>query len=316
MAETDFIPELNGCDHLDKALLSGFRPRAFQNILTAACARVLTELKRDYYGGVEAYNLAYHLDRWIQDARVAQCGGEAGTVYAILDYFNAGLYLPRNIHTLGRLRLDSFRRYFWQRSLDNVEANTFALIKALAITSLLPAEWYPQSVLDGQIKAELKRLRIYREISINADLGLAPGGLDWMAQTTASSVTHLQEHLEAGRPWPVRLILDANQLCANRQVIAYGFKKETGPVVRFEIYEPDCICDEHAIQINLGGEHPVVSEICPPGLPVPLAGLICDSYPAGAPPAASLSPIQRNGTARRLFWRLRRWSWRSPRTQR
>ncbi len=308
MAKTDFIPELNGCDHLDTALLSGFRPRAFQNALSAATTRVLTELKRDYYGGVEAYNLPDQLGRWIQNAQLERCGREAGTVFTILDYFNAGLYLPKNTQQLERRRQESFRRYFWQRSLDNIRANSFSLLKALAITALLPGEWYPQAVLDGQIKAELKRLRIYREISINADLGLAPGGLDWMAQTTRSSVTRLQEHLETGRPWPVRLILDANHLCANRQVIAYSLKKEPGHVVRVEIYEPDCICDEHTIRINLGGEQPVVNEICPPGLPVPLAGLICDSYPAAAPPTACLSPLQRNGTARKFFWRLRRWS--------
>jgi hypothetical protein len=307
MPWTDFNPKLNGFFGSHTALLSGFRHRTSQAIIREACSQVLAELEQSYFGGVEAYNVTFHLETWAREPQLEVCGSDSGKIFTILDYYNAGLYLPKTIQRFDPRQREAFQRYFWQRSLDNLRANLSPMIKALAITAFLPDEWYPQTLLDTQIKQKLKRLRIYRDISITADLGLAPGGLDWMAHATRSAVTLLKERLEARRPWPVRMVLDANHLCANRQVIAYDLNVNPGPVLQFKVYEPDCICAEHAIRISLEKERPAVLEICSHDAPVKLAGLICEAYQHTVPPSKCLTAVQRHEPTRKVSWHLRRW---------
>jgi len=93
----------------------------------------------------------------------------------------------------------------------------------------------------------------------------------------------------------------------NRQVIAYAFE-EMGDRQRVAIYEPGCVCTEHALLVDLGEEKPVVVEHCPPGLDRLVTGLVCGRYEVVDPPAGALSRLQRSPRIRRLTWQLRHWT--------
>ena len=299
-----FFPALCGFKSSSDPLLGGFGPRSVSSIFKEAASQALAALKADYFGAVEAYRLDQHLEQWERTADQQACALQAGKIFAVLDYFNARLFLPGRIDRMPALRRRFFERYFWGRAQDNMQANTEALLKALAVTVLLPDEWYPQAVLDRQIRDELNRLKIFREIEIAPDLGLEPGGLAWMAQTTLASVGTLLESLEAGRPWPLHLMRDPVRVCGNRQVIAYALDG-TGDRLRLEIYEPDCLCAEHAILVDMSGERPVVVEHCPPEAPRPLAGLVSGWYEPVEPPAGALTRFQRSSRIRGFSWGLR-----------
>jgi hypothetical protein len=305
MSQAAFTPAISGFQTPEGLLLDGFGPRSVGFLLQEAVSEVLVELKRDYWGGVEAYRLAEHLERWVRTGDLRAYTAPAAEVFTALDYYYAQLMLPGDLGRLPAARRRAFQRYFWERGLDSLRANALALLRTLAVTALLPDEWYPQATLERQIKAELNRLRIFREITITPDLGLEPGGLSWMARTTRQAVEALREPLQAGRPRPLRMIRDPHQLSGNRPAIAYASREGKSGMIRLEIHEPDCLCAEHAILVDLVGEKPVVVEHCPPGPDVPLAGLLAEAYQPVMPPPECLTPLQRNRHWRQLTWRLR-----------
>jgi hypothetical protein len=302
-----FTPAISGFKSSTDSLHGGYGPRAIRSLFREAAAQALASLKADYFGGVEAYRLDERLAEWARTADRQACARRAGQIFATLDYYHSRLVLPGRIERLPSLCRRYFESYFWMRALENLGANLEPLLKALAVTALLPDEWYPQAVLDRQIRDALGRLKIFKEIEITPELGLPPGGLGWMAGTTREAVESLRENLPAGRPCPLHLLEDPVRVCGNRQVIAYDLE-ETGKRLRLEIYEPDCVCTEHALLVDLRGERPVVVEHCLPGPDRPVAGLICSGYKPVEPPAGALSRFQRSPRIRGFSWALLHWA--------
>jgi hypothetical protein len=306
MLRTSFSPGLDGvadwASMQPKDLSLWLLNRVFQEARTW----VLEELHRPYFHAVEIYALDRHTLRWIERASLKACAQEAGQIYTALDYYWACLPLPGRMKALGPRKEAVFRWYFCQRSLDNLRANTAGLLQALAISSLLPDEWFPQKDLEILIKNEIRRSGMVREVEVDWDLNLAPGGLRWLAGATQRTVEEIRAKLAEGRPWPVRIICSPGGLPGNRQVIVYACQKQPGGGLRLEIFEPGCDLDEHALLIQTRGEKTSVMEIAPPGRPLPVLGLLWETY-SPAPPPLECSPwwLRREGV--RQVWRqLRR----------
>lgn len=302
MLRTAFSPGLDGPADWAFAQHESLTNRLLERVFWRARAQVLEELRQPYFNAVETFNLARQTERWICSTPLQVCAQEAGKIYATLDYFSACLPLPRRMRALGESKAAVLSRYFCQRGLENLQINTAGLLRALAISSLIPDEWFPEKDLEQLIKKEIRQLGIYRAVEADVRLSLAPGGLRWLAGTTEQTVEKIREKLAAGQPWPVRMVRSPYKLAGNRQAIVYACQEQPGGCLRLEIFEPDCVLQEHALQLDASGARLRVLEIAPPGRPAPVLGLLFENYSPVAPPV-DCSPLWLRNEALRRWWR-------------
>lgn len=303
MPPTYFIPNLNGVQGDRFKRLKGIGPRGFAALLHQTRQSVTESLREEYYGAVDIYRVDHHLERWGEAAEAERIGREAGLLYLILDFFHARLFPFQSQEK--HLSTTAFASYFWQRSADNLEANAAGLLQTLAVAGLLPDEWFPQVVLERRIQAEIEQLRVFEGAQVSSDLGLPAAGVSWMGQETRAALAAVQAKLAAGEPCLARMIRDPRRMSANRQVIANDCVAGPGPRLRLSIYEPGCLCSDHAIEADFSEEKPVLVETCSPDEPRPVFGLLRENYTPANPPEAGAAPWLRNKRVRSWFWRIR-----------
>jgi hypothetical protein len=277
---------------------------SIQSIFPEAQARVLEELHRSYFNAVEVYRLPLRTGSWIENAPLQELALEAGKIYVTLDYYAACLPLPRRVKRMGREKEGFLYEYLCRRGLENLEANAHNLLRSLAITSLIPDEWFPQKSLEGRIEKEIRRTGMYRQTQIDLNLRLAPGGLHWLSDATRETLTRVREKLAGGQPWPVRMICCPGRLHGNRQVIVYGCHEQKGGKLRLEIFEPGFALKEHALQVVTRGDRLKVVEILGPGREMPVPGLLYEAYDPADLPQECIPWWLRWMPLRRLWLRL------------
>ena len=278
-----------------------------KQILLDARTGALQELHRLYFNAVEIDQLSAHTEQWIENAPPQALALEAGKVYVTLDYFSACLPLPRRTKKLRARKEAVFCKHFDQRSRDNIQANATALLKALAISGLIPDEWFPEKRLGKLIENEIRRAGIYSQIEVDFDLRIPPGGLQWLSEATMQTVTVLREKLATGHPWPVRMVCSPGSLHGNRQVIVYACHEQNGGKLRLEVFEPGCPLADHALQIVRRRERFKVMELQGPGRRLPVLGLLCETYSPATVPRECIPWWLRWMVVRRIWMRMDLW---------
>ena len=306
MLWTSFSPGLDGAADWAFTEPEGQSTRQVERAFRAARAQVLEELHRPYFNAVETYNLAGHTGRWLEITPFQDCSQDAGKIYATLDYFSACLPLPRRMKALGARKEAVFYRYFHLRSLENIQANTLGFLNALTISCLIPDEWFPEKDLEKIIEKEIRQLGMYGEVEVDCQLRLAPGGLRWLAGSTMQTLENIREKLAAGQPWPVRIVRSPGKLLDNRQAIVYACQEQPGGRTRLEIFDPGCILEEHALQVDVSGEQVDVVEIAPPGPSLPVFGLLWEAYSPTTPPLECSPRWLRREAVRQVWRKLRK----------
>jgi len=299
MLRTAFTPGRDGLCDWDLPHSEALPTWLIKPFFADAHAQALEALHGGFFDAVEIYDLSRHIRRWIDRAALSVCAREAGKFYLTLDYFHASLPLPDHLCRLRGKKAVFFNRYFDQRSLDNLKANLAGLLQALAILSLIPNEWFPQKALEDRIEGQIRQLGFYRQVQVDCDLNLPPGGRRWMAGTTLKAVEQVRARLARRQPCLARLVRSLDGLEGNRQTIVYACQAQPDGSQRLELFEPDCVLDEHAVQISPHGD---VLEIAPPGRPLPILGLLCESYSPVSPPRECI-PWWRRHPAMRWLWR-------------
>ena len=208
---------------------------------------------------------------------------------------------------LGAKKEAAFYEYFSRRSLENLQVNSASLLKALTISSLIPDEWFPEKRLEKLIETEIRRVGIYSHVEIDFDLGLPPGGLDWLSEVTLETLTRVRDKLAAGQPWPVRMVRSPGRLDGNRQVIVYACQEQKGGRLRLEIFEPGSPLEEHALQIVTRRKRLEVTEILGTGRQLPVLGLLYEAYDATPLPRECIPWWLRWMVVRRVWIRLAVW---------
>jgi hypothetical protein len=264
-------------------------------------------LHRSYFNAVELYNLSPHTERWIDKASLQPFAQEAGKIYVTLDYFAACLPLPKRMKKLRSGKEAIFYKHLCQRGLDNLQANSTALLRALEISSLIPDEWFPQKNLETLIEKEIKRSGIYNHVEIDLDLGLPPGGLHWLSDANMETVKRVREKLAAGQPWPVRIVRSPGRLDGNRQVVVYGCHEQKCGKLRLEVFEPGCSWKEHALQVVTKGKRLKVTEILGPDRHLPVLGLLYEVYSPAPLPGECIPWWLRWMALRRVWMKLLAW---------
>jgi hypothetical protein len=302
MLFTAFTPGRDGLSDWDFPQKRDVPDWLIKPVFNDAQSRALDELHRLYFDAVEIYDLAHHIGRWIESSALGICAQEAGKLYLTLDYYAASLPLPRQMDRLNAKKAAVLHHYFDRRSLDNLEANLAGLLQALAILSLIPDAWFPEKALEKLIEIKIKQLGLFRQVEVDCQLSLPPGGMRWMSCTTLQAVEQVRARLSAGEPCLVRMMRSLERLEANRQAIVYAADEAPGGALRLEIFEPDCVLEEHALQVAVRGERAEVLEIAPPSRPLPVLGLLCDAYSPAAPPQECIPWLLRSPMIRQL-WR-------------
>jgi len=257
---------------------------SLEQIFFGVQTRMLAELHRSYFNVVEICKIPLRTECWIKDADLQTLAQEAGKIYVTLDYFAACLPLPRRMRKMGKEKAAFFYQYFCQRSLENLQANSESLLKTLAVSSLIPDEWFPQENLEKLIEKEIKRSGMYSHVEIDLDLGLSPGGLHWLSDVTRETVIRVREKLASGQPCAVRLIRCPGRLYGNRPVIVYGCQEEKNGKLRLEIFEPGNPVEGHALQVVIKENRVKVKENLGPDRQLPVPGLLYEEYSPAALP--------------------------------
>jgi hypothetical protein len=299
MLRTVFTPRRDGLSDWDLPRYEGLPNWLIKPLFADAHAKALEALHRGFFDAVEIYDLSRHIRRWIDQAALSVCAQEAGKFFLSLDYHHACLPLPRQMRRLRGKKATLFNRYFDQRSLDNLGANLANLLQALAILSLIPDAWFPQKALEDRIEDKIRQLGVYRQVRVDCDLSLPPGGMRWMACTTLHTVAQVRAKLVRGQPCLVRLLRSLEGLENNRQAIVYACRELPGGAQRLEVFEPDCVLEEHALQVSPNGD---AIEIAPPSRPLPVLGLLCEAYSSVTPPRECI-PWWLRLPASRWIWR-------------
>lgn len=300
MSRLPFSPRLDGASDWALDSLEDLAPRQLGRLFLQARQHLLEELHQPYFDAVEHYHLDRQLERWITRSDLLACARRGGKVYATLDHYHACLPLPRQVAEMADRRRAVFERYFAQRALDSLQANTTNLLGALAVTCLIPEQWFPRQELEKQIEQQVRQLGRFLQVQVDCQLKLPAGGLRWLAENTGQAVERAQEALDSGQPCLLRMIQSQRQLADNRQVIVYNCRQVGAGCLRLEVFEPDCVLDEHALQVEIKDGKVSVTEIAPPALPRAVLGLLVDAYTPSPPPEACTPWLKRT------WWRLRR----------
>jgi hypothetical protein len=179
----------------------------------------------DRFGTPEA------LAEWIKgDAAGASSFRAIRSTFVSLDYYYSATLAPRAVPTRDRAwRLtpsrEMLRSYLIQRCFDELAMNARRLLVWMAMLHLLPEAWLPESFLIEPIQRELARLGFGPASIVELDLRLpVPGGERWLRRASQRQWRKLRSHLDAGRPWSIRVLGGHPSVLASPALIAHGYE--------------------------------------------------------------------------------------------
>ncbi len=179
------------------------------------------------------------------------CGGMC---FVVLDFYRAGLPLPRGAspddHPPPGTRL---RSYIWQRQLDSLVDDGARFVAWLVRLNYVPHAW---------------PLR---------------GGRAWLLARSREEWRKLKAGLDAGRPLPIGLVRKTDNVYDNHQVLAVGYEETDGAQGIIHVYDPNCPDADSVIHLDFGRRALHGHESCGQG--PSLRGFFCETYapqdPAG-----------------------------------
>jgi hypothetical protein len=207
-----------------------------------------------------------------------------GMIFCVLDYYNARRFLPSTASRKEKSKED-FAAFFRHRTLDNIKSNSAILLHNTAIVYLIPAKWLPESWLIDPVREEIGKLPIFKETTIDLTLRLPSGGIPWLRDKCQQEWQRLKEHLDSGRPWPIRLIGSGLNPFENESVIAYGYEESNRRNGTIYIYDMKSPGREHTIRFKYCGTTQITVESCSNPHFDNIRGFYCETYSPQIPPA-------------------------------
>lgn len=180
------------------------------------------------------------------------CGGMCFTV---LDFYRAGLPLPRGMHAGDQpAGGTSLHNYIWRRQMDSLVPDASRFLAWLIILNYIPAAW-PFKGGRARLLAQSKR--------------------EWQ---------RIKASLDAGEPIPIGLVRDTKNIFDNHQVLAIGYEETGEDRAILFVYDPNCPDHISAISLTFGERMLHGQQSC--GDVPPLRGLFCQTYTPRDPSAA------------------------------
>jgi hypothetical protein len=180
------------------------------------------------------------------------CGGMS---FAALDFYGAGLPLPRGQHADDRPAGGMvLRNYIWSRQIDSLLSDAPRFLAWLIILNYVPATW-----------------------PFN-------GGPAWLLAQSKREWQRVKAALDAGEPMPIGLVRDTKNVFDNHQVLAIGYKETEGDQVTLYVCDPNCPGQVSVISFKFGERMLHGQQSC--GTAPPLRGFFCQTYAPRDPSAA------------------------------
>jgi hypothetical protein len=187
------------------------------------------------------------------------CGGMC---FATLDFFYAGLPLPRGQHADDQPAPKTpLRSYIWKRQMRSIVSDSARFMAWLIALNYIPPT------------------------------GPFHGGPAWLLARSREEWKKLKASLDAGKPVPIGLVRDTKRVYDNHQVLAIGYDEADEAHGTIYLYEPNCPDRVSAIDIEFGEQLLDGRETCDPAMR--LRGFFCETYrPADPSEAIEQLPLQ------------------------
>jgi hypothetical protein len=231
VVKTGFLPGVDTFPPTSWLVLEVSDADRIRCLLTSAMAGALRHLKPRFGAMLDRLGAPEALAEWIEgDAAGASSLRVTRSTFVSLDYYYSATLVPRAVPTRDRAwRLtpsrEMLRPYLIQRCLAELAMNARRLLVWMALLHQLPERWLPESFLIEPIHRELARLGFGPATVLDLDLRLpVPGGERWLRQGSQRQWRKLRLHLDAGRPWPIRVLGRQTSVLASPPLIAHGYE--------------------------------------------------------------------------------------------
>jgi hypothetical protein len=289
MPKTWFRPQIDGFQvgtaaRADEKEINEIYKR-FQLAIDTVCKL----LKPAYNGALELYEVKKNLKQWIAKKIPPSRSLHDGLIFVALDYFYSRRFTAK-IDLGTPTRPTKIYSYLRQRQDDHMVSNSHLLLRYMTTANLIPEIWLPESLLIDPIEAEIKKLAEFRDVRIDINLALPHGGRLWVYENFLENWEELKNYIDAGRPWPIRLMTNTLNPYENKSVIAYGYEDVGDGSGKIYIYDIYCPAREHTINFQFNEKILTVSESCrKSNYNSYLHGFFCEHYSVVSPPHSSVS---------------------------
>ncbi len=172
------------------------------------------------------------------------CGGMC---FAVLDFYEAGIPIPRGQGVNGQpipgTRLHS---YIWRRQLDSLVSDGARFLVWLVFLNHVPLAWP------------------FR------------GRAGWLLARSKKEWRKLRASVDAGEPVPIGLVRDTEDVYENHQVLAIGYDEADETRGTIYLYDPNCPDKVSTIGIEFGRQQLDGQESCQ--AKASLRGFFCEVY--------------------------------------
>jgi hypothetical protein len=167
--------------------------------------------------------------------------------YTALDLYTAALPAPRGAGVDDQPAPGtSLRSYIWKRQIDSLVSDG-----ARFMAWLIYLNYVPQRRPFG-------------------------GGARWLKNRSLEEWQTLKESINAGRPVPIGLTREVNNVYENHQVLAVGYEEVSLTEGTIYLYDPNCPDRESTIDLTFEETQLSGRESCHSG--PPLRGFFCETY--------------------------------------
>jgi hypothetical protein len=284
MPKTWFRPQLDGLraekiEGAEEKEIAEIHQR-FQLAIDAVC----NALRPSYDGALEFYEVKNKLRQWVVKKIPNNRSLQDGLVFVALDYFYSRRFKSK-LNFGFQPHPSQIYSYLRQRQKDHLNSNCHLLLSYMAIAHLIPEKWLPESWIIDPIKAEIKKLQEFKDVRIDLNLTLASGGQCWTYKNFLENWEKLKNYIDAGRPWPIRVMANTLNPFENKSVIVYGYEDTGNASGKIYVYDVDCPDQGHRIDFKLNDDALTVSESGrQSGNNSDLIGFFCENYSAALPP--------------------------------
>ena len=230
----------------------------------------------------------------------------SGKIYFTLDYYYARRFFPKSVSKKEK-KSTRINTFFRSRILDGLNANAALLLCNTAIAYMIPDRWLPESWLVDPIKEELKQLKFVKDSTIDLTLNLPSGGNLWLKETCGVEWDKLKKYLDAGKPWPIKLIGASLNPYENESVIAYGYEEPGDRTGTIYVSDLSCPRQEKALKLRFHGKNQITIESFDNSPDGNIRGFYCENYSPEPPPTIGRFLFFRKIFPLKAVWYLTRW---------
>ena len=280
MPRTIFRPQIDGFAFANSWIFDQNETAQVRAAFAAAVNSALVLLAGPFGAALAFFNVGGTLTNWVASSGLIQYGLCGGMAFGALDYYKAGLVVPRgtgpnDVPDSTVTEGETLRNYLWQRLLDSlfIGGAASSTLAWMAVLHLIPREW--------------------------------PflGGHPWLLAKSREHWNTLKAHIDSGEPWPIGLVGTTTVPFSNHQVLVYGYDDPGDNTGTMYVYDMNCPGNEQTIQVDFSGQMLEANESCPNPDRGPLRGFFCEAYSLVSPPDVGLGygALQREQSRPEVF---------------